>query len=816
MKRPLFMGALALAAAVRIFLWLTPSPSERFEALDGEAVRLTGTVCSRDGESFMLENVTAGCLPDGAGAMLQSGQQGTPQFQTDRAVSLQKIFCVSSFLSENPSINRSLLQFNVSTGKILCRGGREQPPLDSEVTVQGKLRCFRQAGTPGTFDARAYYDAKGVLFALECTELLEEKNPGRLSRREMLFRFRRRCSAMLEQCFSERDASVMKAMLLGEKQEMDQEIKGLYQENGIAHVLAVSGLHISFLGMLLYRLLRKLRLGRKASCLLSALAVWSYVDVIGYTPSSERALIMFLFYLGAAAAGRTYDRLTALGAAAVWILAGNPRALLDVGFLLSFAAVLGIELAVPCAAGRPGREEAGPGGGKRTVPCLCKGLFAEGKYAFLSGAAVSLFTLPAVLWYFYEFPLYAVILNLLVIPFMGVLLPLGFGTLLLGGFAVRAALVCSLPAHWILHLFEGLCRAGEGLPWLRLCAGRPAPVQAALFYVLVLSILAAANRCELPRLTLWCGFLSAACLLIFRPQEGLSVTMLDVGQGDCFVITDADSCFLVDGGSSSQKEVGKYVISPYLKYRGISRVDCVFLSHLDEDHYNGILELLEEGNPRLGMICLPVTEKPDAGAAAGGGKSAQNMPGITEDMPETAENGPRERLEAAAAWSGCRVCFLKAGDRLQAGKPAKGLKICCLYPEEGERPADRNDASEVLLLEKGTFRMLFTGDLGEEGERRLLEEGRLTVCQVLKVGHHGSAASTGEAFLRAVSPRVALISCAEHNRYGHPSPETLERLEAAGVRCYVTKDSGAVRIDAVSAIDVTETLCHDKSGGCRR
>ena len=233
-----------------------------------------------------------------------------------------------------------------------------------------------------------------------------------------------------------------------------------------------------------------------------------------------------------------------------------------------------------------------------------------------------------------------------------------------------------------------------------------------------------------------------------------------MGQGDCAVLQEESGrTVVIDCGSSDEKGVGTYRLLPYLKYMGVQKVDAVFVSHADEDHISGIRELLEQTE-------LPV-----------------------EHLVCYAEAGEKmEPLLCLAEEREVPVLGMAAGNSLHIGQ----MQMTCLAPSMGDISSDENNRSLVLLEEQESVRMLFTGDMGEEEEGRLLEQIYPLTAQILKVGHHGSATSTSVPFLQEVSPGLAVISCGENNRYGHPAPETVERLMEADVRIYKTPENGAV------------------------
>jgi competence protein ComEC len=258
------------------------------------------------------------------------------------------------------------------------------------------------------------------------------------------------------------------------------------------------------------------------------------------------------------------------------------------------------------------------------------------------------------------------------------------------------------------------------------------------------------------------------CILLFKPAPvpGLEVNFLDVGQGDGILLRTETSAVLIDGGSSSKKTLGKYTLEPCLKNLGVSVIDYAFVSHGDLDHISGVRFLLEESKDiKIRTIMLPYHGKED------------------EKIKE---------LEVLANKRGTKVMYLAGGEGLKV----EGLKISCLHPKIQDIPEDVNEQSEVLKIDFGNCHMLFTGDMGEKGEMKLLERSRKELSQinVLKTAHHGSKYSSSAPFLDAVSPRFAIISYGENNTYGHPHKEVMDRLKERKVKVFETAKSGAIRL----------------------
>lgn len=533
-----------------------------------------------------------------------------------------------------------------------------------------------------------------------------------------------------------------------------------------------TGLHISLLGMGLYRLLKRAGLGIWPAGILALAIMLQYGMMTGAGVSTMRAVCMFLLSVGAKIAGRIYDLPTGLAAAAILILVESPAYLLDGGFLLSFGAVIGIGCVWP----------------------MMEEMFAVKKIkssvvsSLLSSVVLQLTTLPVVLWYYGEISLIGLFLNLLVIPTVGVVLASGVFGALAGLFSIKFACLIVLPGRILLKIYELLCTLAGKLVFCTWVGGQPQIWQIVAYYVLMGAVLWICSRTISKKIEKR-GGRSAICLLFvcaavfllgYRPREELRITCLDVGQGDGIVV-EADNRWnlLIDGGSTNKSQTGQYQILPYLKSRGISHLDGIYVSHTDEDHISGVREILEYRAKGLTSLRIDHLFLPDWGHEEAAGGNAKD-----------AGNTAYGELADLAQKAGVDVMYLKEGDEIHYGD----LQIQVLWPQDGASGADVNEEAMVLQIQKGDFKGLFTGDIGMETEEKLLQKGYLEDVDLLKVGHHGSRYSTGEEFLEKIKPELAVISCSATNTYGHPSEETIERLISAGAKVLITKDVGAVSV----------------------
>ncbi len=674
---------------------------------------------------------------------------------------------------------------------VYLKDSNSQYFIGNTLEIKGNIKTYETPGNPGQFNSLAYYQTKKIdamCFANRVRIVDGRKN----AFLEGLYSLRECFSESLKRTLGERDAGVLTAMLLGERWELPQDIKTLYQRSGIAHLLAISGLHISVLGAGLYRGLRRTGLPYVAAGLPALAFMGCYGILVGAGVSTLRALTMFCLAVGADLLGRTYDMPTALGISALWLLVSQPLYARDSAFLLSFGAVLGLAEAAPVLKALAWGEGEKAGGRVRDGGRKAGGkIWKAGKWlrdGLTACLAIQIVTLPVLLRSFYEIPVYAPFLNLLVLPLMGLLLGAGLFSGILGLFLPAAALPFVWACRFILRFVELAAGISGGMPGAVYCGGCPEGWQIAVYYgglgVILLVWKMRENKKRTGKIKrggkncLIYGGIYMGCILtiLWRDHPGLRITMLDVGQGDAiFFQAEGGNTYLVDGGSSSEKNIGRYVLEPFFKYNGEPEVDYLLASHLDADHISGVREILEEGLLEVGCLILPGT--------------AEIRQAIGQEEGDNAASG----LAALAEECKVPVRFMKAGDTLQEG----ALTLCCLGPEGGVSYENRNAGSLVLSLKYKEFHVLFTGDLEGSGERRVLERGfPEKAYDILKVAHHGSRYTTGEEWLSRVRPRVSLISCGKENAYGHPHEELLERIGKTGSRIYLTPRDGAVCVES--------------------
>lgn len=676
---------------------------------------------------------------------------------------------------------------NYPIRNIKCTGKEEKINSLREgmhVRLEGMLVLPELPRNPGQFNRRIYESGKKIDFYLENPTVLEVKEQ-RSGVREVVEIWKTEMMNRCEKIYQDEEAGILEAMLFGEKSELSGDIKELYQAAGISYVLVISGLHISLLALAVAGILRRLGFPMPVWVILSVGVLAGYGILIGQPTTAVRALLMFFVLQGARLLGRSYDLLSALAFAGILMLLDNPDLILDGGCRLSFCAVIGVGWYVSeknkifrSIGEKEKRKNRGKGGKGSSAGAILENIRA-GWYLWL-------FTLPVMLDTFYQVSVVGLLWNLVAIPLLPVIIASGGLGVVLAGWNIFLGSLAGSPAYGMLQLYQEIGNISEKLPVGMWTPGQPSkPVIAG--YYLVIFLLVLVEKQLIKREKRWkifpgmelCSMLLLLLLMAHPWQQREKITFLDVGQGDASLLQSGGQTLLLDGGSTSQKNVGTYVILPYIKQQGISCLEAVVLTHTDQDHINGVTEVLEEGKK--------------------GWLTVKNL--MYPYWMEGTEQGKQLKKLAEEAGASCRK--IRAGDRLTIGK----AEAVVLYPKEQEKIAEPNAGSLVLFWKWEGVRAMFTGDLPEEKERELLQN--LPACEILQVGHHGSATSTCREFLEQVQPSLAVISCAMKNRYGHPSPDTVDRLKKTGCEIRYTMKSGAITIRKRGReILVTEYLEH--------
>lgn len=659
-----------------------------------------------------------------------------------------------------------------------CHGTiRARPPAGAQAPLPGAGRRVEARGRWWAAPAEGAWprppEFSGTLFL---DAVVEAAAVGGEERSRVLPRLRDGAQARLRGLLPER-AALAEALLLAQTGGLDPEVRQRFALSGMSHLLSISGQHVALIAGTLLLLLRLARVAPRAADGAAAAAITAYVLFLGAPHAAARAALLLLLALAGRILQRPADPYALLAAAALPLLALDPMAALDPGFQLSFAGVAGL-----VALRRPLLGALRPRLGRWLADSIATSLaatLATAPIAALHFGTVApvgiLANLPAIPLVAAAVPATALALGVSVVSWPAGQFLAGAADLLLAGLdAVARAAVAVPGGHayvpadqvgaWVLaaaaaaYVTGWFARAASGGARIRTGVRRAVAAGAALALLLVWPL--AASRAG---------------------AGALEIHAIDVGQGDALAIRTPDGRWiLVDAGPRTDRyDAGRARVVPYLLRRGVRRIDALILTHPDADHIGGAAAVLEAFD--VGLVV-------DPGRAAG-------KPLYIELLEDAAAGGVQWR-EA------------RSGRELRAGD----VVLHFLYPDDAgdslDGPTNANDLSAIFRLTYGGFAAMFTGDAPAEVEELLVRRhGDGLRAQVLKVGHHGSSTSTSEPFLAAVDPELALISVGRRNRYGHPAPAVVRRLERHGVRILRTDLSGhvALRVQPDGRIEVETT-----------
>ncbi|MGB9813234.1 MAG: DNA internalization-related competence protein ComEC/Rec2 [Thermovenabulum sp.] len=621
---------------------------------------------------------------------------------------------------------------------------------------KGKIKLSKGKTNPGNLDFKALMLQKGITAAVFSREIdkIGEYNGGFLktSFYKVAFIIKKHYENNFEKYLDLNFSSLLISIIFGVKENLPSAILEEFSRGGIMHVLAASGMNVGIIYVSFYYFLDLLNIERK---IISLFIVFLYTIISNFSPPVIRAFIMLFVVVFGELIGRKSDPLNSLSFSAFILLILNPLILFSISFQFSFLATLGLVLFY--------------GSLTKTFGFLPKFL----NTTISSTIAAQIILLPFLSYYFHFISLIGVLTNIIVVPIISLCLVLG----LIAGIGILPFLTSILlqMCKLFLNLALIINRFAINMPFSILYIPERGIFPFILYYIIVAILF---NLPEKAMKKLNFSYESyykklkipivAFCLclifIIYLNKNPFEVTFLDVGQGDCAVITTQDNkVFIIDGGGippyiKGDFDTGKDIIDPFLKSKGIKKIEAVIISHFDDDHARGLLYILKNYEVKYLIY---------------GRESATVL--------------YREILDAVKEKN---VKIIKLNGRDNFGY--KDLKFEVLNPIKGQNYGDENDASLVIKMDYKGLKILFTGDLGKEGEKLLLQQKEDLKAHVLKVGHHGSKTSSSEEFIDAVSPYYAVISVGKYNNFGHPSPEVLELLKNKKITILRTDEKGAI------------------------
>ncbi|WAM32268.1 DNA internalization-related competence protein ComEC/Rec2 [Caldicellulosiruptor naganoensis] len=643
---------------------------------------------------------------------------------------------VSSF----PEVDKEKISFYLKT-KVNKRYVKIRVTTDSDKTlyygqivkVYGKLKIPKGKTNEFGFDYGEYLKGKGALYTLYAKKLYVVSKSNHILTYLNMFSSKLNC--LISNSFDEEISALLKGLILGNKSTIPDDMYKDFQRSGLAHLLAVSGGNVGVLCAAIEIIFRRVLkvYGRGVNLIIIGVIV-IFAIITGLSASVVRASIMATIYYLGRIIYRNPDTINSLSISALLMLLVNPLYLFDIGFQLSFLSVLSIALFY------------------KMIYEYLVSLKIPKSISLLCAVSISaqVLILPLLAYYFCEVSLVSFLTNLIAVPLAGALVPIGLVYYMLLLFRIDLIVL-----KWVLLVIVKVLIWVSRLSHIRFSYIKIAFWDEKLviaYYILILLLL---YKKVIPKSIKLLMYSTISILvLIFILQivinyNRLSISVIDVGQGDSSLITYKGFSMLIDTGPTNEDFSSlKRVVLPYILKSNVSKIDVLVLTHKHNDHIGDFDYLLNEIKVHV----------------------------IVTSREVYSENLDKLRDK----------CVILV-DKLK-GLSYKDLKVFFFPPIEQD-----SNSSVLTKIVLGDFSMLFTGDASYESEKEYIKRYNLRAT-VLKVGHHGSSTATSDEFLESVKPKVAVISVGKNNMFGHPSDDVLQRLKKRGIKVFRTDLNGTVKI----------------------
>ena len=690
-------------------------------------------------------------------------------FGTVEEIELERSYEVSFILqTDSLIISNKLIHTNE---KLLCRSRSDSTERKNfyetikpgnYVLIKGTFQQGRDIRNPGEFDYRKFLLSKGITGIINSYDSASIKilDSNYDFFKDLVFQSRKYLDELIYKLHNKQTAGLLRGLLLADRSEIDYETKQNFVNSGVIHILAVSGLHVGYI--LLFFIVVFGRFNIYLRSILTIVGLLCFMLITGIPASVFRATLMSIILIIAFITGRSTNLLNSIALSAVIILLVKPSEILNPGFQLSYSAVLSIALIYPVI--------------QQVInQATIKRKYLKNILLFIGvSLSAQIGTLPFTLAYFNKLSLISLFANLFVIPLAGVIVGLAIVTLLIGSLLPSIAIYLAIVNNIVTSLMIDLVRFSGSLNFAFIRINNFSLLDSIFFYAFISLLVYTYKNSEKFLFKLLISLIVFANIYLFSqlddkkllPDGLLSVLMIDVGQGDSFLIKFPNGqTALIDAGVVDPFfDTGERIIIPLLDYLGIEKIDYGFVSHLDTDHYGGFASLIH--NKKIKEVYRPKPDSSDKSIRFEKFLDKHKIP-------------------------------IKIYDKSKIEISNVALYILNDANNEYLNKLSSNDRSGIIKIVHGKNSFLFVGDAEIPAEEYYLKHHRKFLdSDVLKVAHHGSKTGSSEEFLKAVSPKISLVSAGIKNKFGHPSEIVLERLKAIGSTIYRTDLSGAVLIQS--------------------
>lgn len=623
--------------------------------------------------------------------------------------------------------------------------------IGQSIKIKGKMRLPSSNRNPKTFNYQRYLKTKNIhmIMNAKAKDIQWTEGDTKLIL-QYIGPFKYDFNNKISQYMNKESAGVLMGLLFGDKQFIDQDIYHDFKLNGTAHILAVSGIHMG----ILYSILQLF--GKHKSLLKDIITIGfilTYAFISNFSPSVTRAGIMIALYILSRYVNKRYDLISAAAFTALLMMLMNPYAIFDVGFQLSFAAVFSVGIIFPYIKNKLKYQHI-------SIDMLTVVL------------AIQLGTIPLIAYHFNYFSLVAFFINSPVILGASIILPIAFLMLPLSILGGEILLWITLLEEMLIEALIYMNQISTMLPNAFLNVVSPPVCLILLYYGAILALTYEGVWTKIKKhkekaVLIGIVVIIISCLGIALYADPYDIVFVDVGQGDCIHIKTANGKnILVDGGGNANFDVGEKILAPYLFKNGVNQIDMACITHLHEDHYKGIISLMNI--TRIKELALPTQDK---------------------------EHPLIDEIKQLCKEKKTNIIYLGKNDKISI---ANDISMLVFHPKEQSgnfQEENENNQSLVLLLDYLGTKVLLTGDIEQETEALLVKEISTLSANILKAPHHGSDTSSTMDFIEKVDPEIAIIQVGKNNRFGLPSKEVLKRYQDKEIKIYRNDKNGAIMVN---------------------
>ena len=643
---------------------------------------------------------------------------------------------------------------------LYTKKGKETLKYGDKIELVGNFKLAQERRNPGGFDYRFYLKTKKIygIVTTKNTKKLKENNVNIISM--IANKTANVIKNQSKKLLKNKEACLLIGLLIGDTDEIDEETKEDFRNSNLTHMLAVSGLHVSYVLLGVNYIITKVKIHKKLSKIIVMLLILFFILVTGATPSVLRAGTMTIYLIIGGIFYRRISVFSSLNLSLLVIIIMNPYCLFDVGLQLSYAGTIGIVYLYP----------------------IIKEKIYNKANSILITISANIVIIPIMLYNFNTISLTFFISNLLAGPIIGIIIILGFSIIIISLIFFPIANIFSKILNLLIILFLNTAKACANLPFSKIFIITPTLKFIFLYYCLLAFIIVKERTQIRINIKLKNKVIAILIILvIINPikyfsnikQSNLKIYFVDVGQGDSTcIVTPKNKVILIDGGGNSKDEnydIGKQTLLPYLLDKKINKIDYCIVSHFDSDHCGGLMYILK--NLKVKNIII--------------GKQYEEY----ENYKEFIKIAKDKKIN---------IRVVEAGEKITI---EKNLYIDVLWPINREKMVIQNainNNSLVFKLRYINFAMLFTGDIEEITEKEILdnykENTEFLKSTILKVAHHGSKTSSTKEFINIVKPKYAVIGVGKDNKFGHPSNVTIENLKTINTEIYRTDEMGEISI----------------------